>query len=811
LAGNNTYTGATQINAGTLVVSHTNALGTSTAGTSVANAATLALANNITTPIAESVSIAGAGKDSRGALQSQAGNNTWSGPVTVTASNTRIGVQDGASLTVSGNITESAPGTTVIFRAGSGNTHHITLSGSGNAWTGATNIFSSSASGGALRLGASNSLPATALLQVAGPGVAGRLDLNGFDQSSSGLTHSSSGSSAIGDGIVTNTSATVSTLTLDLPQSITREFIGVIENGNGGVRLRKSGNGTQILSGANTSAGGTLISAGTLRQGVANAFGATSASLELTGGTANLNGLQLGVGSLNGNGGSVVNNASSTEATLTLGNGNATGGLFSGTLADRSTGTGTLAVTKTGNGIQTLAGNNTFSGPLQVNGGVLIAASTIALGSPQGACSIASGGTLRLADGITISGKNVTLQGTGAAFNGALQSAENANATWTGSVILGDSACRIGSMPGGTLHLSGPISGSASFQSLSIGAGAGGSATVVLSAPQGASQYTGNTSIIRGTLQLGADHTLPASTILDVDSANAAENAIVDLNGHDQLVAGLQRSNTLGGTGSAIVTNQHLDRSLLTVHSPSDSTFNGNLTGNLSLRKSNTGSFTLSGNNSYTGDTIITGGVLRIDAAFLADTSHVAISSGARLNLNFSGTDSVRSLALGGISMPPGIYHMNNQPGFFTGSGSITVPVRYENWVHWYPAWSEEESSPTSDPDQDGLVNLIEYALGIPPDGAQPSPLKTLLNPQGLELSFHRLPARSDLTLTVEASDDLSQWNPIARSVAGGPFVSLIQGVLCSETALNPNLIHVSIEDSNANSGNRFLRISAAR
>lgn len=811
LTGNNTYTGATQIHAGTLAISHANALGAATAGTSVANSATLALADNITTPVAESVSIAGVGKDSRGALQSQSGSNVWSGPVTVTASNTRIGVQDGASLTVSGNITEASPGTTVIFRAGLNAGNDITLTGTGNTWTGPTHVFSSSATGGALRLGASDTLPASALLQVAGPGVAGRLDLNGFDQTSSGLTHSTSGSSAIGTGIVTNSGATVSTLTLDLPQSITREFIGVIENGIGGVQLIKSGPGTQILSGPNTYTSGTRIAAGTLRQGVANAFGSTSSNLDLTGGAANLNGMPLGIGQLNGTGGSIHNNASSTEALLTLGNGNASGGIYSGTIADRSTGTGTLGLTKTGSGVQTLAGNNSFSGPLQVNAGVLVAASASALGSSQGACNIESGGSLRMADGISITGKSITLQGTGAGFNGALQAAENASAIWAGPIILADAAARIGAMPGGTLVISGPVSGNAGFQSLSIGAGTGGSATVILSAPQGTNTYQGTTSIIRGTLKLGAHHSLPATTTLDVDSANAAEAAIFDLNGYDQSVASLQRTNAQGGAGASIVTNSQPTHSAFTIHSSDDNTFSGSISGNLSVIKSGNGSLTLSGANTYQGNTTVAGGTLQLDSPSLADASHLSIHAGARLTLNHLSNDQVIALTLGDLPMPPGTYGGTSHPAYFAGSGMINVPLNFSNWLHLFPQFSAEESTPLGDPDLDGIPNLVEYVLGTSPELPTATPLETRGEQNILYLNFDRLPARTDLIITVEASDSLSDWTPIARSLSGSPFTALAEHITCSEMISDTSRARVTIRDATPSAQKRFLRISVSQ
>ena len=533
-------------------------------------------------------------------------------------------------------------------RAGLNSGDDIILSATGNAWTGTTSLFSGSATGGAVKLGTTNALPAGTLFQVAGPGVSGRFDLNGFDQTAAGLTHSTSGSSAIGDGIITNSAATPSILTLDLPPNTTREFIGAIQNGTGGIQLVKQGSGTQILS-----------------------------------------------------------------------------------------------------------GTNTFSGETTITAGLLTVASNTALGLASGPTNVASGAALRLADGVTIPGETITLSGTGGSstvgnFSGALQAAQNASATWAGPVILGDAATRIGAMPGGTLTVSGPISGSGSFQSVSIGAGTGGTATVILSAPAGASNYSGTTAIIRGTLKLGAPNTLPATTILDIDSANAAENAVLDLNGHPQTAAGLQRTNTSGGTGAAIVTNSHATPVVLTLAQDSTTTFSGRITGNLSLVKSGNGTLDLtSTSNAYSGNTTITDGTLALASALLADTSAVAIASGAKLALNFTGTDTIATLTLGGTPISPGSYSAATHPAWFTGTGSLTVTTgpsasAFSSWLVTFPGLTTEQKLPAADPDNDGSNNLAEFAFGGNPSSSTDNGQRQL---RSTDVTGD---GRPDFTLTLE-------------------------------------------------------------
>src|SRR5690606_19333520 len=75
-----------------------------------------------------------------------------------------------------------------------------------------------------------------------------------------------------------------------------------------------------------------------------------------------------------------------------------------------------------------------------------------------------------------------------------------------------------------------------------------------------------------------------------------------------------------------------------------------------SLTKQGTGTLTLSGANTYTGNTTVAAGTLSLSSAFLANTSTVSIASGAVLNLPHGAVDQVNSLILGGVSQPAGTY-----------------------------------------------------------------------------------------------------------------------------------------------------------
>jgi autotransporter-associated beta strand protein len=258
LGGSNSFAGPTIIAAGSLQLTNGRALpGTAT----VSNGATLALGGGITCAPAGPLTISGAGSGSRGALQSDEGANTWNAPVIVGLNATRIGVQDGAALTVAGSITEASAGLSVRFRSGASPADKVVISGASNAWTGITEIFSTATNGGAVVLGRHDALPTGAVLAVAGNGVAGLLDLNGFNQAAAGLTNSTGGASPIGAGLIVNNGPTPATLTLR--SAIIRTYAGSIQDGSNPVHVTIRGPSTQRFTNLHSYTGTTRVEAGT--------------------------------------------------------------------------------------------------------------------------------------------------------------------------------------------------------------------------------------------------------------------------------------------------------------------------------------------------------------------------------------------------------------------------------------------------------------------------------------------------------------------------------------------------------------------
>jgi autotransporter-associated beta strand protein len=259
LYGANIYTGQTTVNDGLLMVNNSSALGTTAAGTVVRSGAALALNFNVAVG-GESLSLAGPGQGSLGALSSSFGSNSWAGNITL-SSNATIYVDSGDFLNLSGAIT--APGASDITKTGTGT---LILSG------GTANSFDD------LFINAGTVLLDKSIANAAGPADISIGDGSGTDilrlasdnqiLDTTELNISTSGRFDVNDQFET-TGAIGGRGVIDLGSGILRAgadndsstFSGLII-GTGAIF--KLGTGTWTLDGDNTYTGQTTISAGTL-------------------------------------------------------------------------------------------------------------------------------------------------------------------------------------------------------------------------------------------------------------------------------------------------------------------------------------------------------------------------------------------------------------------------------------------------------------------------------------------------------------------------------------------------------------------
>jgi autotransporter-associated beta strand protein len=151
---------------------------------------------------------------------------------------------------------------------------------------------------------------------------------------------------------------------------------------------------------------------------------------------------------------------------------------------------------------------------------------------------------------------------------------------------------------------------------------------------------------------------------------------------------------------------------------------------------------------------------------------------------------------------------------------SLTLAVAeppYLAWSHfiqWDKVVPPADSSTGADPDQDGIPNLLEFALGSDPLTPGPSPLTAELVPDGaslrLQIRFSRAAAATDLTYWVEGSSNLSSWDPVAVKTSGeGNSFESMDGT--SEIQENAGQVIITDGTSSSASPRRFLRLKVSR
>ncbi|MGJ5205591.1 autotransporter domain-containing protein [Bradyrhizobium sp. HKCCYLR20261] len=372
-------------------------------------------------------------------------------------------------------------------------------------------------------------------------------------------------------------------------------------SGSGG--LTKFGTGVLTLSGITSYAGDTLVSGGTLRTGASGVLSVASSYMIATGATLDLDGTGQTIGGLSGSGNVLLG----SNGSLAIGD-NGGAAVFSGTIS----GNGTFV--KSGPGLLTLSGTNTYSGLTIVDGGTLRAGAAGAF-APLSSFEVDSGTTLDL------NGFNQTI----------------ASLTGGGAVLLSAGTLTSGGDNTSTNFL-GTISGSGGFTKVGTG-------TMRF---DGATTYTGATTISAGTLQAGASGVLASASAFMI-----ASGATLDLNGFDQAIG------SLAGSGNVL-----LGAAMLTAGGNNGNTsFSGAISGSGGFTKTGTGRMTLTGTNNYTGATIVNGGVLEVAGA-ITNTSGVTVNAGG-------------TLMGAGLVDPPMTVSINNggtlAPGNGTAGSSMTI------------------------------------------------------------------------------------------------------------------------------------------
>ena len=659
LAGASTYTGTTAVNAGTLNFTSTlasnitvasgatiAATGTTSGSLSLSSGATLTASTAGTYVTANGVSIApstnlvisgsvtsgtpytlfkyGAGGVSgtgnfvspfRVVLTDDAVNKLIKGTAT-TLSLTWGGTSGtwnnaGAADWTGGN--QFYAGDTVAF-ASAGSTNTVTVSGtvlptattvnatSDYVFTGSGNIGGSTSfvkdGTGAVTLATANSYAGGTTLN------AGTLNVNNASALGSGVV-------TIAGGTLGNTSGAAVTLSSNVTQSWTGDvaFAGPdsLTMGNGRVTLGGSGTRTVTVSSGTLTVGGitgtsvsgtlgfTKAGPGTLTlnpTAISGALGSAVGDLTVADGTLTMGAFDLSTTGLAGSG-TIANGSNTTRWLLAAVSGTKT---FDGSLQDGG-GTGRLGFSVSGGGTQVVNGNGNWSDTTTING----ATTKLVLNGVNTGTSytdLVGGPTLQFGNTAAIAaGSRVNLNGAQTAtVIYATDGSDNAyayggNSNSTLNFVLdrataGTNVTHPMSTPGvgvagfggGTFSVNfsrgSNVSGTAtaSFDQFNLGGGSGGSTTI-------------NPDV---------------GTVVTVGSVTKALNAAAQTLG----LGGVTTGNTVTGVIS-------------------------NGVGTIAVVKSNTSTWTLSGNSTYTGTTAVLGGILNVNGDNSAATGAVTVAGGS--------------------------------------------------------------------------------------------------------------------------------------------------------------------------------------
>lgn len=570
------------------------------------------------------------------------------------------------------NITAPIQGSGAVTQAGNGT---LVLSGAGT-YTGPTTVAS-----GILQAGGANLLsPASAFNVNSGA----TLDLGNANQTIGSLA----GAGAVNLGAGTLTTGGLGTST---------SFGGVIAGGGG---LVKTGAGSMTLTGANSYTGGTTISSGALQLGDGGSTGSIVGDVTDNGSLVfNRSDVSTYAGTISGAGsvtqqgtGTTVLTANHTytggttinAGTLQLGDGGSSGSIVgdvvdNGALVfnrgDVSTYAGVISgagsVTQQGAGTTVLTGNSTYGGGTTINAGALQLGDGGTSGSIVG--DVVDNGALvfNRSDISTFAGAisgagSVTQQGTGTTVLTAGNTYAGGTTISAGTLQLGDGGSS-GSLVGDVIDNGALVfnrSDNTTFSGLISGSGLvtqQGTGTTVLTANN---SYTGGTTISAGTLQLGnggasgsivGDVTNNGALVFNRNDVSTFAGAISGsgaviqqgtgttvLTGNSSYTGGttiqagmLQLGN--GGTSGSIV-GDVTNNGRLIIDRSDTATIPGVISGTGSVKQLGSGTTIFTGDNTYTGGTVIANGALQLGNGGTSGSIVGDVQDGGTLVFNRSDT-----------------------------------------------------------------------------------------------------------------------------------------------------------------------------
>jgi hypothetical protein len=207
----------------------------------------------------------------------------------------------------------------------------------------------------------------------------------------------------------------------------------------------------------------------------------------------------------------------------------------------------------------------------------------------------------------------------------------------------------------------------------------------------------------------------------------------------------------------------------------------------------------LGGNVSLDGGAAITErGVVYALASINADP---VIGGSGVIKLTASGTTGIFAVPVAGLTPGTGhvfkAYATNLKGTSYTAATAFTTLTLTQGWrqTHFGSPANTGNAADGADPDGDGLNNLLEYALNLPPNAASRAPAAVQAAGGNLEYTYTRGTAayNGGTTFQVEWSDDLTTW-----------FTSgVVEGLLSDDGTLQ----QVKATLPAGSSGRRFVRL----
>jgi autotransporter-associated beta strand protein len=770
LAGTNSYTGDTTINAGTLQIGNDGTTGSLGSG-DVINNGTLRFDRTGTLNVPNAITGTGGVQIDcpiNAGTVVFSGTNTFDGGVNVSGGTLRI-----TNSTALGDGTK-----TVTLSNGTAGAPHLNLDGSSDPIELPATISynTSSATGAIINEAGDNTILGP--INLTGGGGDTKILVSGGTLTLAGsIAPITNGRRLLLDGVGTGVA------------------VGQINNGTGInvlLELTKQSTGTWTLSGANSHSGTTSVSAGTLILGHASALG--SGGLQL--------GNTLGATSITAGATLDLNGQQSVNEVITV---RGTGVSTVGALINNSPNAASIA-SGVVSSISTTAGGIHSTVPDVILSGNATAVATLGLSA---ASFTINGGTTQYsaAPTATITGGG----GTGA----------TATATLTSGVVSGITITNAG--VGYTSAPTVAFSGGTVTNALINPTGTGNATNFIVSGIQVTNPGSGYTSAPSVTFSSGTGTTATANMSAVILGANSSIGGSGDIGIHP----GISGAFTLTKVGAGTLTLHGANTHGTTTINAGRLALSGSLTSNLTT---NAAIFAPQGTPSTTANLTQASTAtfqVRLNSSTVGSGYDQLTVSGTTVSLNGSldlvcgpnlapgSTFTILNKTSAGLITGTFAGKANNSTftddgytfriNYTLGDGNdvvltlITTPIEQWRFTNYGSVLNTGTALDTADTDGDAVSNLLEYATKMNTAANDVVPQSATKNGSNLEYIYTKNKAATDVTFTVEWSDDFTTWS------TAGVTQALVPG---SDNGVTQQILATLPAGVN---GRRFVRLRVTR